>query len=97
MKIKFSGTEHTLPDAGMSDTVAFERHFNLPSSVLSDQNNYRAEWMCFLAWRGLVRSGVSVGAFDDAFLDALDFSEDEPAADAADEALDPTAPAVPTT
>lgn len=78
MKLKFKGVEYTLSDAGVADMVAFERHFQLPSSVMGDSSVSRVEWMCFLAWRGLKRAGaVDLGAFDDDFLDNLEFVNDD--------------------
>lgn len=93
MKIKFKGVEYTLAEAGVADMVAFERHFNLPSSVMGE-DGARVEWMCFLAWRGLKRvMGADAPAYGDDFLDNFEFLIDEGDEVAVSE--DPTAQAVP--
>lgn len=82
MNVKFKGTAYSTVDGRMVDTVAFERKYNLPASVLGE-GAPRVEWLCFLAWRGLLAQGAPVGAFDDNFLDALEFDTEAAPAEAA--------------
>lgn len=99
MKVTYNGAEHALPEPSLADMVAFERKFNMPSSVLGNESASRLEWVCFLAWRGLRRLDANGGLdFGDAFIDGLDFVDEPAAADDAPaeiEAEDPTDPAAP--
>lgn len=82
MNVKFKGTAYRTVDGRLADTVAFERKYNLPASVLGE-GSPRVEWLCFLAWRGLNALGVQPGAFDDIFLDTLEFDPEAAPAEAA--------------
>lgn len=82
MNVKFKGTSYNTTDGRLADTVAFERKFNVPASVLGE-GSPRVEWLCFLAWRGLVALNAPVGAFDDNFLGELEFDTEAAPAEAA--------------
>lgn len=55
-----AGVVHEVAEGGLADLVAFERHFGLPASVLdpSDPTPGRVEWVAFIVWRALRKSGV---------------------------------------
>lgn len=64
-----AGAKHEIPDASLSDLVAFERHFGVSSEIMADEATpKRVEWIAFLLYRGLIRSGVlpKETSFDDA-------------------------------
>jgi hypothetical protein len=97
IQVKFQGTEHTLPDSGLADMVAFERHFGLSSSVLGgeSESGQRVEWMCFLVYRGLRKLNVIAKdvPFDDDFLEGIDTFDVKDDDEAEAPAADPSVPA----
>lgn len=83
ISVDYAGEKHDLPSFGPSDFVAFERKFHQPASVLGEEGTARFEWLTFLVWRGLKKTGVinhKEVPFDDDFLDniaAIDVGDDD--------------------
>lgn len=80
-----------------ADSIAFERHFQVNSSVMKEKfgtPEYREEWMAFVVWRCLRRIDPSVPEFEE-FIESIDtfiFGDDE---DQEATEPDPTEPAAP--
>lgn len=87
MKVTYDGVEHEVGVAGIGDMMAFEAKYGIPSEVFDadDPTPLKVEWIGFIAWRRLRRTGVIAKdvLFDEDFADLLDNVEtDGPVADA---------------
>lgn len=116
-RVEFDGEWADVAVTGLSDMVAFERHFGIPATALEPEEvpvlaadgsvvlnedgtpkvelvgNLNLEWMVFLFWRGLRKSGV-IGKdveFDDDFIDRITDVEVPDAEEVAD-GQDPSDP-----
>lgn len=69
------GQEYHVTRFGPGDMVAFERHFNLPTAALKDQQ--RVEHVMFLTWSAARRQGMSGYESFDAFIDAIEDFENK--------------------
>lgn len=89
--VTYKGERHEFGKPGMKDLVMLERQFKVGAQALQDDP--RMEYMLFLAYCALKRSGVVTGKYTDDFLDEVDELESEGGEDedeAGDEAADPT-------
>lgn len=72
-----AGVTHDIPESGLADLVAFERHFGLSATVLDASNGgeIKVEWIAFVIYRGLLRAGVFAAgtSFDDGVEQIEDF------------------------
>ena len=68
------GSAHTVP-VTPRDQVSFERNFNVAFASVGDDLKF--EYIYFLAWSGLTRTGVEIHTFDD-FLDLISDVEVNP-------------------
>jgi len=74
LRIVISGETHDVP-VPFAAQVAFERHFNLPVSIMSTET--RAEHVAFLAYQAARRAKLTTLGFDE-FVDTLDDLEVAP-------------------
>jgi hypothetical protein len=91
---------HEIPEASLSDLVAFERHFGITSTVLSpdegESGSMRMEWIAFIVYRGLIRLGAfeKTASFDDVLDQIVDFEMLDDEGDETEEEAAPLEPAV---
>ena len=64
---------------GLADLVAFERRYDRSSAALDDPKAVRVEWIVFLAWNALNRTGALGVEFDEflANVEEIEFDDDE--------------------
>lgn len=83
------GRKFTTRKFGVADLVAFERQFGVSASSFESGQDLRLEWIVFLAWTRLHRSGDVADDFD-SFLALID--DFEMAGSEEESVMDPTVP-----
>lgn len=69
--LELTGGETLVARPAPGDFVRFERHFDLPISVLDDPRKVRIDHTLFLAWSALKRTQQYAGTYDE-LLDRLE-------------------------